>query len=213
VVFAADMVGGKIDRLTDNDGYDAECAVSPDGERIVFTSMRDGDLNIYTMARDGSDVRRLTERLGYDGGAFFSWDGKWIVFRASYPVGKDEQEEYQALLKQGLVRPRHLELYVMRADGTRVRQITRNGAANFAPFLHPNSEQVVFSSNLHDKTGRTFALYLCNVDGSGLERVTFAGDFASFPMFTRDGSRLIFTSNRGATGPKEQNVFIADWVA
>ena len=61
-------------------------------------------------------------------------------------------------------------------------------------------------------TGLGFALFLVNIDGSGLERVTHAESFASFPMFSRDGRRLVFTGNRNAGAPREQNVFIADWI-
>jgi TolB protein len=81
-IYAADADGANLTRLTDNDAYDAECAISPDGRRIVFTSLRDGDLDLYVMDADGRDVRRLTDAPGYDGGAFFSWDGRFIVFRA-----------------------------------------------------------------------------------------------------------------------------------
>src|SRR5215470_2256577 len=171
--------GASLGRLTDNDGYDAEAGISPDGRRIVFTSLRAGDLDLYTMAADGSDVRRLTDRPGYDGGAFYSWDGRHIVFRASRPDTAEELEEYRALLARGLVRPRRLE---------------------------------IFSSNLHDPSGRSFALYLVNVDGSGLERITWAESFASFPMFSRDGTRLVFCGSRNAASPREMNVFLADWV-
>jgi TolB protein len=108
------------------------------------------------------------------------------------------------------VRPGVLEIYVMRADGTGLAQVTKLGAASFAPFMHPNNQQIIFSSNLHDPSGRSFALYLVNLDGSGLERVTWIDSFASFPMFSRDGKRLVFTANRGAA-PREQNVFICDW--
>src|SRR5262245_10507302 len=211
-IFAADADGKNLTRLTDHDGYDAEGAVSPDGRRIVFTSLRNGDLDLYVMDADGSGVTRLTDRPGYDGGAFFSWDGRYIVYRAAYPETTAEREEYLALLRQGLVRPRRLEIYVMRADGTGVRQVTQAGAASFAPFMHPNGEQIVFSSNRHDPTGRSFALYLVNVDGTGLERVTWAESFASFPMFSRDGRRLVFCGTRGAGTPREINVFVADWV-
>jgi TolB protein len=211
-IFADAVEGGQLTRLTNNEGYDAEGAVSPDGRRIVFTSLREGDLDLYTMNVDGTGVRRLTDRPGYDGGAFFSWDGRQIVFRASRPDTREELEEYRALLGQSLVRPRRLEIYLMKADGTGIVQVTRNGAANFAPFLHPNGQQIIFASNLHDATGRTFALYLVNVDGSGLERVTHVDAFASFPMFTRDGSRLVFCSSRNAAAPHDLNVFLADWV-
>jgi TolB protein len=212
-IFSDDVAapGTDLRRLTDNDGYDAEAAVSPDGRRIVFTSLRAGDLDLYTMATDGSDVRRLTDRPGYDGGAFYSWDGRHIVFRAARPETAEELNDYRALLARGLVRPRRLEIYLMRADGTGVTQLTKAGAASFAPFVHPNGQQVIFSSNLHDPSGRTFALYLVNVDGSGLERVTWAESFASFPMFSRDGARLVFCGSRNAASPRDMNVFLADW--
>jgi Tol biopolymer transport system component len=179
----------------------------------VFTSLRGGDLDLYTMKVDGSDVRQLTAAPGYDGGAFYSWDGRQIVFRAARPDTRAELDEYRELLGRSLVRPRRLEIYVMRADGTGLKQVTRNGAANFAPFMGPDTGRIVFSSNLHDPSGRSFALYLVNTDGSGLERITYAESFASFPMFSRDGKQLVFSGNRNATSPREMNVFLADWIA
>jgi TolB protein len=210
-IYAADVDGRQLTRLTDNDVYDAECAVSPDGRRIVFTSLRDGDLDLYAMDADGRNVRRLTDTPGYDGGAFYSWDGRFIVFRASRPEGQEEIEEYRELLGRGLVRPRRLDIYVMNADGTGLMRVTRLAGANFAPFMHPNRRQIVFASNLHDPGGRSFALYLVNVDGSGLERVTWADTFASFPMFTRDGKRIVFCGNRGVGAPRDLDIFVADW--
>jgi TolB protein len=210
-IFAADADGDNLTRLTDNDTYDAECAISPDGRRIVFTSLREGDLDLYVMDADGRHARRLSDAPGYDGGAFFSWDGRFIVFRAARPESREELGEYRALLGRGLVRPRRLDIYLMNADGTGLRRVTRLAGANFAPFMHPNGRQIIFSSNLHDASGRSFALYLVNVDGSGLERVTWADGFASFPMFTRDGKRLVFCGNRGAAAPRDLDVFVADW--
>jgi Tol biopolymer transport system component len=211
-IFSADADGGNLVRLTHNDTYDAEGGVSPDGARIVFTSLREGDLDLYVMDADGTNVRRLTDEPGYDGGPFFSWDGRFIVFRAARPETPAELDEYRALLRQSLVRPSRLDIYVMRADGTGLTRVTRTRAANFAPFMHPGSEQILFSSNLHDPSGRSFALYLVNRDGSGLERVTHADAFASFPMFTRDGRKLVFCASRNAAAPRDLNVFVADWV-
>jgi Tol biopolymer transport system component len=210
-IFAADADGGNLTRLTDNDAYDAECAISPDGTRIVFTSLRDGDLDLYLMDADGGHVRRLTSEPGYDGGAFFSWDGRFIVFRASRPETREELDDYRALLARSLVRPRRLDIYLMKADGSSLTRVTRLAGANFAPFMHPNGRQIIFASNLHDPSGRSFALYLVNLDGSDLERVTWAEGFASFPMFTRDGKRLVFCSSRGVGAPRDLDVFVADW--
>jgi TolB protein len=191
--------------------YSAEATVSRDGW-IVFTSTRDGDLELYKMRLDGSGLVRLTHAPGYDGGAFFSADGRRIVFRASRPSTEAELADYRALLAEGLVRPGKLELFTMNADGSDVRQVTRLGAASFAPFFHPDGRRIVFASNVADPKGRNFDLYLVNDDGTGLERITTHETFDGFPMFSPDGKRLVFASNRNATRPGETNVFIADWI-
>src|SRR5262245_7378 len=210
-IFSANADGSGSIRLTKNPGYDAEGTISGDGKRIVFTSMRSGDLDIYTMNADGSDTKRLTFEKGYDGGPFFSWDGKSIVYRAYHPKTKEELKEYESLLKQDLIKPTRAEIFMMSADGSTKRQITDNGAANWAPFMHPNNRQIIFSSNLHDPERRSFSLYLINVDGTGLERVTHGARFDSFPMFSRDGKKLVLASTSHAKEPRECNIFIADW--
>ncbi|MFQ5893625.1 MAG: TolB family protein [Nitrospinota bacterium] len=192
-IYRANADGSDLVRLTHNPGYDAELeGVHPDGTRIVFTSLRDGDLDLYTMDLDGGTVQRLTSEKGYDGGAFYSWDGTKIVYRAYHPKTPEAVAEYERLLAAGLVRPVQAELFVMDADGDGKRQLTDNGAANWAPATD------------------SFDLYLMNLDGSGLERVTFGG-FNSFPNFSPDGTRLVFASNRGAKGRHEFNIFIAAW--
>ena len=211
-IVTTNLDGSDLKRLTQSPGYDAEAAVSPDGRSIVFCSARDGDLDLYLMDPEGGGVRRLTDRLGYDGGPFFSWDGRSIVYRSSYPETREEQDTYRADLARHQVRPAVMDLYVMKADGREPRKVLANGAANFAPFMLPDSQRIIFSSNLHDPARRTFALYLVHVDGSGLERVTYSEDFASFPMVSRDGRRLVFCSTRNARGPREINVFLADWI-
>jgi Tol biopolymer transport system component len=212
-IFLARLSDGKIlKRLTDTPGYDAEATVSPTGDKIVFTSMRDGDPEIYVMDLDGSNQRRLTYEKGYDGGPFFSWDGKKIVFRASRPTTPEGLEDYEALVKEGLVRPTVLEIYVMDADGSNIRQVTHFGKASFAPLFHPDGKRIIFSSNVYSKDPRNFDLYIINIDGTGLERITYFEGFDGFPMFTRDGKHLVFASNRFNSQENETNIFIADWI-
>jgi TolB protein len=199
-------------QLTRTSGYDAEATVSPDGKKIVFTSVRDGDLEIYSMNIDGSEVKRLTHTVGYDGGAFFSPDGKKIVYRAFHPGDEKSVSRYKELLAQHLIEPRQLELFVMEDDGSNQTQITRNQAANFCPFFHPNGKQIIFSSNLGDPRGRNFDLYLINLDGTGLKQITCNETFDGFPMFSPDGKKLVFASNRNGKVRGETNIFIADWV-
>jgi Tol biopolymer transport system component len=179
---------------------------------VVFTSLRDGDLELYTMNADGSNVRRLTHTLGYDGGAFFSHDGQWIVYRAFHPATAQDSAEYQALIADNKVRPSRMEIWIMRADGTGQRQITSLGGANFAPYFHPDNKRILFASNHKNPRSRNFDLYLVNADGTGLEQVTTSGEFDSFPMFSPDGTRLVWASNRHGKVPGETNLFIADWV-
>ena len=210
-IFRANADGSGLQRLTHEEGYDAEATIGPDG-RIVFTSVRDGDMEIYSMNGDGSDVRRITRREGPDGGPFFSRDGRQIVFRGRPMSHGPELTDYLALLKDGLWRPTQLEIFVMNADGSGMRQVTKIGGANFAPFFHPDGKRIIFASNAHDPKGRDFDLYLINVDGSGLERVTWNPTFDSFPMFSPDGTRLVFASNRNAANEGDTNVFIADWL-
>ena len=209
-IFLADTNGTIIGQLTDSPGYDAEATVSPTGDRIVFTSTRTGDLELFSMNLDGSNVQQLTNSPGYDGGAFYSWDGKEIVYRASKPEG-EKLTEYQALLKENMIRPGALEIHVMNADGTNVRQLTNNGAANFGPFWHPDGDHIIFSSNMDDPKGREFDLYMIRKDGTGLTRITHTPEFDGFPMFTRDGKKLIFASNRHNGKEGETNLFICDF--
>jgi Tol biopolymer transport system component len=210
-IFKVNIDGTGLTQLTKTKGYDAEATVAADG-RIVFTSVRDGDMDIYSMNADGTDVKRLTNLKGPDGGAFFSADGTQIVFRGRHPEPGDELADYQKLLKMGLWRPRGLDVFVMNRDGRNLRQVTKNlGGANWAPFFHPNGKQIIFASNMKDPRGGNFDLYLINVDGTGLEQITFSDKFDGFPMFSPDGRKLIFASNRHAAKEGDTNLFIADW--
>ena len=75
-VYKKDLETQAVQCLTKRKGYDAEATISPDGKTIIFTSDREGDLELYTMSLDGTNVRRLTYTPGYDGGAFFSVNKK-----------------------------------------------------------------------------------------------------------------------------------------
>ena len=211
-IYTASPDGSDVRLLFGGPGYDAEATISPDGSRIVFTSIRDGDLEIYTMDAAGGDLRRLTTEPGYDGGAFFSPDGSRIVYRAWHPTDPGELADYKALLADGLVRPSRMDIYVMDADGSNKVKVTELPGASFAPYFHPSGEKILFASNHHEPEGRNFDLYMINVDGTGLERVTQHAEFDGFPMFSPDGTRLVFASNRGAAREGDTNIFIADWV-
>ncbi len=211
-IFVRNLRNGKLTALVEQAGYDAEAVVSPQGDRIAFTSTRNGDLDIYTMNLDGSDVRQLTDELGYDGGPFFSPDGTRIVYRASRAKNEAELQRYRDLLAKDMIEPTALQIYVMDAkDGGNRIQLTHNEAANFAPYFHPDGKRVIYSSNQASTSGRDFDLFLIGTDGRNNERITTCPSFDGFPMFSRDGKRLIFASNRANLAPRDTNLFLAEW--
>jgi Tol biopolymer transport system component len=211
-IYTANPDGSDLKQLTDVDGYDAEATISTNGKKIVFTSMRSGDLDIYTMDADGRNVKRLTTELGYDGGPFFSRDGRRIIYRAYHPQTPEQIARYKQKLTEGLIEPTTFELWIMDADGTHKQQVTHLHAASFAPYLFPDGRRIIFASNMNDPKGRNFDLYAINVDGTGLEQITYNDTFDGFPMFSPDGKQLVFASNRNAKTRGDTNVFIADWV-
>jgi TolB protein len=215
-IFTANPDGSNLKQLTTAQGYDAEATISLDGKKITFTSLRNGDLDIYTMDADGKNVKQLTHEAGYDGGPTFSPDGKSIVYRAYHPKTEQEIADYKDLLVKNLIRPTSLEIWIMRADGSEKRQITNLGAASFGPAFTADGKKIIFSSNYDPETHATggmgnFELWLINLDGTGLERVTFSDGFDGFPMFSVDGMKLVWASNRNAKAPHETNIFIGDW--
>jgi TolB protein len=212
-IYTAKRDGSDIRPLSHAPGYNAESTISRDGKHIVFTSTRNGDIDVYTMDADGSNVKQLTHELGYDGGPFWSYDGKKIVYRAEHPKTPEQIQDYKKLLAEGLIRPGNLELWVMNADGSAKHQVTHNGAANFAPYWLPDGKRIVFASNVgNQKDPAGFDLYVINEDGTGLDRITYYPGFDAFPMFSSDGKQLVWGSNRNGRAPHETNIFIADWV-
>ncbi len=211
-IFTARPDGSDLARLTDNQAYDAETTVCPKDGSLIFTSTRDGDLDLYRMDADGKNVRRLTDGPGYDGGAFFSPDCSQIVWRASRPKAGAELEDHKRLLANGLVRPSKLEIWTADADGSDARQVTYLGGASFAPSFFPKGDRIIFASNYGDPKGREFDLWAIDADGTGLERITWTPGFDGFPMFSPDGTRLAFASNRNQSAPGETNVFVARWM-
>jgi Tol biopolymer transport system component len=211
-IVIADLKGKVTRRLTTTPGYDAEATISPDGKKIIFTSTRNGDLDLYTMDLNGGNVRQITTDLGYDGGAWFSPDSKQIVWRASRPKTDSAIREYKDLLSRGLVMPTQMEVFVANADGSNARQITNIGKANWAPNFTPDGKHIIFASNHEYERGFPFNLYLMNLDGTGVQKISHDGGFDAFPAFSPDGKKFIFSSNRNNGGTRATNLFICDWI-
>lgn len=211
-IFISDLNGNITKQLTNTPGYDAEATISPDGKTMLFTSTRDGDIDLYTMNLKSGETKRITYQLGYDGGAWFSPDGSKIIWRASRPTTEIEIAEYKGLLKENFVAPTSMEVFIANTDGSNVKQVSKLGQANWAPAYMPNSRTIIFASNHEYKRGFPFNLYTMNEDGSNLVKISRDKGFDAFPMFSMDGKKIVFCSNRNNGGTRDTNIFIADWV-
>ena len=191
-LFVADLeTPGPLRQLTDTLGYDAECSFSPDGERLLFVSDRDGDPDIYAAAADGSDIQRLTDQPGYDGGPFFSPDGNWIAYRT------DRLQQHE------------LQIHVMRADGSGDTAITAGKGVHWAPYWHPTKPWLIWTGADHsDPTKRpNYDLWLVRyaADASGFQfgeplRLTDHPGADVLPVFSPDGKLLMWTASRDGDG-------------
>ncbi len=210
-IFMADLNGKIVKQLTNADGYDAEATLSPDGKKMLYTSVKSGDLELWIMDLASGQEKQVTDMLGYDGGAWFSPDGSKLIWRASRPETDAEIKEYKELLAEGLVAPTKMEVWVANADGTNAKQVTSLGQANWAPAFMPDSKRIIFASNHEYQRGFPFNMYTMNGDGSNLTKVSRDKGFDAFPMFSRDGKKIVFCSNRNNGGTRDTNIFVADW--
>jgi GNAT superfamily N-acetyltransferase len=217
-LFRGPVDGRGLARLTRSPGYDAEgraCGV--DGS-IVFTSSRDGDLELYRMDSDGRHVLRLTHQAGYDGGASFDRDCDRIVWAASRPRADDARLPVRVGVGVGGgvevgAPPVRSEIWVANADGSAPMQVTYLDAASLAPSFIPGQSRIVFSSNLGEpRGGAERDLWAVDASGANLERITSAPGFDGDPVFSPDGRQLAFASGRATSpGASDINLFIAGW--
>jgi Tol biopolymer transport system component len=210
-IFMADLDGKIVKQLTHSKGYDAEATLSPDGKQMLYTSDKDGDIDLYIMNLETGAERRVTNMLGYDGGAWFSPDGTKLIWRASRPKTEAEIKEYKDLLAENLVAPTNMEVWVANADGSNAHQVTSYGQANWAPAYMPDNKRIIFASNHEYKRGFPFNLYTINEDGTNLQKISRDKGFDAFPMFSPNGKKIVFCSNRNNGGTRDTNVFVADW--
>lgn len=211
-IFIAGLDGKIVKQLTNSPGYDAEATISPDGKQMIYTSTKDGDIELYIMELSSGKEKRITNTLGYDGGAWFSPDGKKIIWRASRPTGDSAIKEYKDLLSENLVAPTRMEVFIANADGSNPKQVSNFGQANWAPAYMPDNKNIIFASNHEYRRGFPFNLYTMNEGGGNLIKISRDRGFDAFPMFSPDGKKIVFCSNRNNGGTRDTNIFIADWV-
>jgi Tol biopolymer transport system component len=180
---------------------------SPDGSRIAIDSDRfnngtDDIVDIFTMKADGTDVVQLTSHAGFNGEPEYSRDGNTIVFESDRGLGSAGEG-----------------IYLMNAsDGTIVRRIEKTPAGFFDAFPHfsPFGTRIVFTraNGCHFplNRGRGFggclaAVFLVNLDGSELTRITPWGKDTGATDWSPDGSKLVLESRIDTTFGSKVDVF------
>jgi TolB protein len=155
---------------------------SLDGTRLAFHSRRNGNLDIYTMALDGSDIRRVTEHPGEDLNPKWSPDSSQIVFQSD--------------------RDGDFDIYIANGDGSDVRQLTQNPYDDFDPDWSAGGGRVVYASM---RDGRAY-LYEVHIDGSGESALADASGTLNHPVYSPDGAKIAFYGNPNGA----RDIFVMD---
>jgi len=193
--------------------FQTQPAWSPDSTQIAFVSRRDGRAHVYVMQADGTGTRRLTNSAKDDDRPAWSPDGKRLIFgregalygipagggpahRVGRGFGNADDPAWSPdgnLIAYDYRMPGTpvREVYVMRADGTHRRAVTKLGAVSAAPAWSPDGNRLAFQSNAR---GGRFEIYTIGLDGKGLRQVTQAPGDVIEPAWASDG-KLAFSQD------------------
>jgi len=206
-IYIMDTDGSHIRQLTFDTAFDGTPAWSPDGKRITFASERDNDPEIYIMNADGSDQKRITNAKGDDSHPKFTPDGKEIIFcsaRSTPDLNIDWSKQT-------------IEIYTMNPDGTNVQQVSRLNAVSTHPALSPDGKKIVFRMITKEpgfnwelnRTETNSEIFVMNSDGSNPVNISKNAAFDGWPVWSADGSKILFASNRNGPARVSQ-IFVAD---
>jgi Tol biopolymer transport system component len=177
-LYVADVHSLESRRLTEHPALDYNALYSPDGKQIAFVSERDGNLELYSLAPDGSGLRRLTDNFALDDHPAWSPDGRKIAFVSTRQPAAAPGQAWNAV-------------YVMNADGTGVKRLSPAHAADYSPAWSPGGDLIAFASGSGSAGGTD--LFVMNPDGSDRRLVVKNG---GWPSFAGDGRSLFFHSRR-----------------
>ncbi len=181
-LYTSDLEGKNIVRLTDNEYYEAEVSVSPNGEWVVFGRQIDGKMDLWRMRPDGSDEQQITFTDEWQEGApFYLPDNETILTRAW------KRSTY------GTIFPTPMTVFTVKHDGTERTQRTFDEDMNWAPYPAPDGQHYVF---VRIVPPRNWEVYLGDLKGGDPVRLTFNDGFDGLPSLSPDGTKMLFASAR-----------------
>lgn len=182
-LYTSDLDGGNVKRLTDNQYYEAEVSVSPDGRWIVFGRQIDGKMDLWRMRPDGSDKQQITFTDDWQEGApFYLPDSETIMMRAW------KRSEY------GKIRPTPMTVFTIKHDGSERTARTFNRDMNWAPYPAPDGRHYVFVRIVENNN---WDIFLGDLAGGEPVRLTFNQGFDGFPSLSPDGAKMLFARSEG----------------
>ncbi len=181
-LYSCDLDGSNVVRLTNNQYYEAEASISPDGEWLLFGRQIDGKTDLWRMRPDGTEEFQITHTDNWqEGGSFYMPDNETILLRAW-----DIKDEGQ----RGLP----MTIFTIKHDGTDFQAITDDPGTNWAPYPHPDGVHFAYVRVLPP---HNYEIFIMNLETREMTRVTYNDSFDGFPAFSPDGL-LSFSSSRDA---------------
>ena len=172
----------------------AEIEFRASGKQRRYSWDYDEHMDIFSARHDGSGVRRLTSAPGYDAEGAYSPDGRNIVFcsiRDAYPTNKLAEAERKRLEAD----PSYFgEIYIMNADGSEPKRLTRSLGYDGGPFFSPDGKRIVWRR--FDESGAIADVFTMNIDGSDARQITKFESMSWAPYYHPSGKYVIFTSNK-----------------
>jgi len=190
-LYISDLEGNIERRLTNNQYYEAEVSISPDGEWVVFGRQIDGKMDLWRMRPDGSDEEQLTFTDDWQEGApFYLPDNRTILTRAW------RRSQY------GQPGQTPMTVFTLDAETKEITQRTFDEDMNWAPYPAPDGRHYVF---VRIVDGRNWEVFLGDLAGGEPKRLTYNDTFDGFPSISPDGTKMLFT--RSAGGGFMSNLF------
>jgi Tol biopolymer transport system component len=234
-IYVTDFKTGDLTKISPGHGKTTCAWIHPSGDRVLFSSTHDDpeavekqnaeielrnsgkqrryswdydpNYELYGKALANGEFTRLTNARGYDAEGSYSPDGSQIVFasnRQAYSRDLTDREKKLFEVDPAFM----IDLYIMNADGTNVRQLTDVPGYDGGPFFSPNGERICWRRFSED--GATAEVFTMKTDGTDVQRLTSIRAMSWAPFFHPSGDYLIFTTNKHGFGNFELYLVRAD---